>query len=138
VRIVLDLNVVLDVLLAREKFLDSAEVLLFASERKIEAFIPLHGVTTIYYFCRKEMKDASARLQLLKLLEAAEVFSISDEEVRRAIVSPMDDFEDAIVAETARAANAEFIITRDTADFRDSAIPALTPTEFIERFFRVA
>jgi predicted nucleic acid-binding protein len=134
VRVVLDLNVVLDVLLARDEFLESAEILLAASEGKIEAFIPLHGLTTIYYFLRKEMSDAIARVQLVKLLEAARVFAISEEDVREAIRSPMVDFEDAIVAQTALALSADYILTRDARDFVASRVKAITPREFLDRY----
>lgn len=136
-RVVLDLNVVLDVLLAREEFLESAEVLLAASEDKIEAFIPLHGITTIYYFLRKEMTDAASRVLLLKLLEAVTISVISEQDVRSAIASQLSDFEDAIVSETASVANADYIITRDTRDFANSHVRAITPREFLERNIRL-
>ena len=134
---VLDLNIVLDVLLERKEFLDSAEIFLLAESKKIEAVIPLHGITTVYYFCRKEMSDSIARAQLAKLLKIVSVVSISQNEVESAIASSMDDFEDAIVAETAVTAKADFIITRNVKDFSKSQIPAILPKDFLERYFKI-
>jgi predicted nucleic acid-binding protein len=133
--VALDLNIVLDVLLERKEFLDSVEILLLAEAKKIEAIIPLHGITTIYYFSRKQMSDTVARQELAKLLKIVRVISISQQGVESAIVSPIADFEDAIVAETAIAANADYIITRNKRDFSMSPIIALTPDEFLVRYF---
>jgi predicted nucleic acid-binding protein len=136
VRVVLDLNVALDVLLARDEFLESTEILLLASARKIEAIMPLHGITTVFYFCRKQKSEIAARNQISALLESVHIFSISQEDVAKAIHSPVRDFEDAIVAETARISDADYILTRDISDFRESFVPAITPTQFLEMFFR--
>jgi predicted nucleic acid-binding protein len=132
--VVLDLNIALDVLLERKEFLDSAEILLLAESKKIEAVIPLHGITTVYYFCRKEMSDSMARAQLAKLLKIVSVFPISQKGVEAAIASSIDDFEDAIVAETGVSAKADFIVTRNVRDFLKSQIPAMLPRDFLERY----
>ncbi len=137
-RVVLDLNIILDVLLARKQFLESAEVLILAEEGQLDAVLPLHAVSTIYYFCRKEMSDAAARTQLAKLLEIVEVQSIDSNGLKVAIASPIADFEDAIVAETAVAAHADFIITRNTRDYSHSVVSAITPQDFIARYFPIS
>ena len=135
-RVVLDLNAVLDVLLARDEFLESAEVLLLAAAGKFEAIIPIHGITTVFYFCRKQMSEEAARSRIIDLLQATRVFSITEEDVKRAARSAVRDFEDAIVDETARESKAQYILTRDGGDFKESYVPAITPSEFLERFYR--
>jgi predicted nucleic acid-binding protein len=135
VRVVLDLNVVLDFLLARKQFLGSAEILLLAENRKIDAYLPLHGVSTVYYFCRKQYSDETSRKQISTLVEIATVISIDNEGLHAAINSPIGDFEDALVVETARFAKADYIISRNTSDYKNSDISAVTPEQFIERYF---
>jgi hypothetical protein len=46
----------------------------------------------------------------------------------------MSDFEDALQAAAAISGNAEYIVTRNTADYRHSPIPAITPRDFLRRF----
>ena len=41
------------------------------------------------------------------------------------------DFEDALQAACAVAGHADFIITRNGADFTGSFVPAMTPEEFL-------
>jgi predicted nucleic acid-binding protein len=42
-----------------------------------------------------------------------------------------NDFEDAVQYVTARNNNVDAIITWNTADYKESAIPALTPAELL-------
>lgn len=45
-----------------------------------------------------------------------------------------NDFEDCFQMECAREFDAQFIITRNLADFQHSAIPAILSDEFIEKY----
>ena len=42
------------------------------------------------------------------------------------------DFEDCLQAECAKAVGADYIITRNTADYEESTVPAVTPTELLK------
>ncbi|HEX5315065.1 MAG TPA: PIN domain-containing protein [Candidatus Kapabacteria bacterium] len=134
-KVILDVNVVLDVLLAREEFRESTELLRAVVEEKIEAFVPLHGLTTIYYFLRKEMVDKDCRLLLSTLLNVVTVVPISHDDVRIAIDLPITDFEDAIVSMTASILQADYIVTRNIRDFAHSKIRAITPSDFLSLFY---
>ena len=46
------------------------------------------------------------------------------------------DFEDCLQMECAREFEAEFIITRNLADFQHSPITAISPDEFIEKYMQ--
>ena len=135
-KVILDVNIVLDVLLAREEFRESTEVLRAVVEKKIEGFVPLHAVTTVYYFLRKEMVDADCRLLLETLLDAVNVVSITHEDVRAAIGSPVTDFEDAIVSRTASVIGANYIVTRNLRDFVNSTTLAITPSDFLSLYLK--
>ena len=135
--VVLDLNVVLDVLLTRHDSLECFEVLSLARSGAIEAVLPAHALSTIYYISRKQLSDADVRQELRSILRMMTVASLSQEAVERALDSPLSDFEDAIVLETAKEVNAEVIVTRNVNDFALSSIPAMTAREFMERMFRI-
>jgi hypothetical protein len=46
----------------------------------------------------------------------------------------ISDFEDALQAAAARANGAAFIISRNVKDFKLSHVPALTPSDYLNRF----
>ncbi len=48
---------------------------------------------------------------------------------------PMADFEDAMQVAAARACGAQYIITRNLADFRRSPIPAIAPRDALDTLF---
>ena len=60
-----------------------------------------------------------------------DVARIDNDEVRRALALTLADFEDALIAAAAEAAEATHIVTRNTADFRRSPVKAVTPEEFV-------
>jgi len=51
--------------------------------------------------------------------------------IEEALKSKIEDFEDAVVEQAGLLAGAEAIITRNTKDFRRSAIKALDPAELL-------
>lgn len=50
-----------------------------------------------------------------------------------ALTSPMSDFEDAMLAETAYKNNIDFIVTRNLKDYVKSEVPACLPSEILEK-----
>jgi len=51
--------------------------------------------------------------------------------LERALDSKIEDFEDAVLEQSGCLIGAEAIISRNTKDFRKSAIKALDPVEFL-------
>jgi len=48
----------------------------------------------------------------------------------------MNDYEDALLSHCAKRVKADFIITRNTADFTNSPVNAISPVEFLSRHNR--
>jgi predicted nucleic acid-binding protein len=130
-RITIDLNVVLDVYLERDNFLASAEILTLCKERAFEGCIPSHGIPTIYYVLRSKIGHERAIAIVDRLIEMLTVVPVGNELLRSARRLPFRDFEDAIVAASAVESKSEFIITKNSRDFPDSPIPAITPERFM-------
>jgi predicted nucleic acid-binding protein len=53
-------------------------------------------------------------------------------DVRRAISSPLSDYEDAVMVETAIREGADCIVTRNTRDYTYSPIPVYAPADFVK------
>ena len=45
----------------------------------------------------------------------------------------MDDFEDAVQLAAAQVAGLDALVTRNTSDYRSSALPIFTPQDFLSR-----
>ena len=135
--VVPDLNVVLDVLLTRHDSLECSEVLSLARSGAIEAILPAHALTTIYYISKRHLGEEKLREEMKAILNILTVSSLDRATALKALDSPIADLEDAVVVETAIQVNADFIITRNTKDFVNSPIPALTARDFMDHIFSI-
>jgi predicted nucleic acid-binding protein len=135
VRAVLDTNIIVDVLERREGFFDdSYAVVKLAAEGKLDACIPAGGIADVYYIIRKSGKSpVAARDAIAALLQLVRVCDTAAADVAAALVLGIADFEDAILAATARREKAEYIITRNERDFGQSPVPAMSPSDFVAR-----
>jgi predicted nucleic acid-binding protein len=128
----LDTNVVLDVLAKRQPFHDEAARIWALAERgRISALVSAVSVTHIYYIGRKLSSHAQAMDMLRKLRSVARLVSCDAAVVNRAIDAAFSDFEDAVQFFSARAANADNLVTRDIDHFPDDELPVLTPKAFL-------
>src|SRR5262249_39216747 len=81
--------------------------------------------------CAYLLKD-SGRKFLNRLLQIVEVAPVRTADARKALTLPIADVEDAFQAAAALAWSADVIITRNTADYRRSPIPAVKPAAFLQ------
>jgi len=131
-KVVVDLNVLLDVVQKRDKFyLSSAAVLASVVEKKVQGFIPAHLITTLYYLTVRYSSKENADLLIEWILTHFQIGVETKEEFLTAINLGFPDFEDAVVAGVARSHQCGFIITRNIKDFKNSPVQAMTPEEFI-------
>jgi predicted nucleic acid-binding protein len=131
-RVMLDLNVVLDVVQRREPFYTaSATVLSQAVEGENVACLPGHALTTLHCIVTKHAGPEQAGILVDWVLAHLEVVSQDRAQFVRARCLKFDDFEDAALASAAEAAGCKYIISRNVADFRHSPVPAVTPEEFL-------
>jgi hypothetical protein len=59
------------------------------------------------------------------------VASVTGEVIDAALSNSMTDFEDAVASEAAKAIGVDVIVTRNITDFRNAAVPAVLPADFI-------
>ncbi len=127
-RILFDTNIILDVLLDREPYVEASAVAWAAVETgRVEGMLAAHAVTTIHYLVSKERGASKARRILSSILRVFPVGAVDSTVIQEALLLPFADFEDAVTAAAARTAGCDFIVTRDTKGFRQSPVPAVTP-----------
>lgn len=131
--ILIDLNVILDVLLERSGFESSQAVLRLGETASFNLSISAHIVTTFAYLLEstKVPKKDIAR-QLDWLLQTFTVIATDDKLLAAALLSRVTDYEDAVTEQAALAGGALVIITRNVKDFKNSAVPAMTPAAYLK------
>jgi predicted nucleic acid-binding protein len=136
-KVIVDTNVVLDVLLGREPFLKPAvDIFCLVEESRIDAFICATTITTIDYLLVKSLPASNARSALRRLISLFEIATVNRPVIERALESKIQDFEDAVITEAGQMAGADFVITRNTKDFSGSSLKVCDPDEFLALFDR--
>ena len=134
-RALIDTCVIIDALQSREGFAkDAQNIFLAAANNAFLGYITAKAVTDIYYLMhRYTHSDKTSRETLNKLFTLFDVLDTSGIDCRKAVPSPVSDFEDAVMIETALRSETDCIVTRDTEDFAKSPVPVLSPKEFLEK-----
>ena len=131
-KILVDANVALDVLLERHPFYITGAKILGLSKGGIELFISASTVTDIYYIIRRELKSKETAVSLVKkLLETVDIATVSGSEIRRALDLDWGDFEDAVQYAAGESLAVDYIVTRNTSDFSSVSVPVITPDKLL-------
>jgi predicted nucleic acid-binding protein len=133
-KLLIDANIVFDVLLKQEPYwADSSAVWKLCETEQMEGYISTLTFANLVYVMRKELEPAQIEdiLTRLKLIFRFADFSAAD--MTKAAEMAWNDFEDAVQSATAERIQADFIITRNVRDFRQSKVVAFTPSELLAR-----
>ena len=127
-RLLIDLNVVLDVLLDRRPHVTAASRVWEAIETgKSQGVLPAHAFTTIHYLAARARGRAFARRTTNELLRVFDVARVDAGVIRKALSFEWPDFEDAVCAAAAVAAGCDTLITRDPEGFPDPPLRVIDP-----------
>lgn len=131
-KILLDLNVLIDVACRWEDFPASYELYkAIVSSADHEGCFPACGYTTLYYVINQIVSEPRTREVLDEFRKRLTLLPFTEKTVSAAHLLQMSDLEDACVAATALGGRCNLIATRDTADYAASPIPAMTPDEIL-------
>lgn len=131
-KLVIDTNVVLDLLLNRAPFADAAAAVFTQIESGAAmACVCATTITTLHYLAEKAVGDTLARQHIRQLLTLLEVAPVTRSVIDLALNSPLKDFEDAVLAESAHCAGAQAIITRNGRDFQGGPLRVYSPLEWL-------
>ncbi|MBI5510533.1 MAG: PIN domain-containing protein [Deltaproteobacteria bacterium] len=126
-RLLLDLNVLLDVILDRAGAPVASEVWAALESRRGEGYVPAHGLTTVFYVVARARGRAFARLAVDGLMRAFAVAPVNEDVLRHALLLDWPDFEDAVCAAAAAACGCDGIVTRDPCGYRESPVEVIDP-----------
>ncbi len=131
IKVFLDTNILVDLIADRRPFSKHAiEIFKSAEEHKVQLFTSSHSIATAHYLLKKYVEEKELRNILLNLLEFLEVIPVDLDVLKKGLRSNHKDFEDAVQIYCASLiAGINFIVTRNTKDFKTSEIAVLTPDE---------
>jgi predicted nucleic acid-binding protein len=131
-RVLLDLNILLDVLAQREPhFVDSARLWALAETGQVEGFVAAHSFTTLFYLYEKQHDSARAHQAIRRILQVFEVAALNREVIKMASDLNWPDFEDAIQATAAAQSGCRHLITRNPKDYQAHPVTAILPGDFL-------
>ncbi|HEY8708549.1 MAG TPA: PIN domain-containing protein [Burkholderiaceae bacterium] len=135
-RVLLDINIILDVAFQRPGEPASSQVIARCG-REHEAWLAWHSLATLAYLIERQQSAPFAREFMRGLLGWADVAVTQHADAVQALDWPMPDYEDALQAAAAVACGAQVILTRNGRDFKGSPVPGMTPEAFIKQHMPV-
>lgn len=133
-KLLIDTNIVLDVLLKREPFYNNAiGVMNLAQYSNIQEYVSASAITDIYYIAYRQIKDKKLVGELLgRLLKIVSVAAVSEKEIRKALELGWNDFEDAVQYSVAVLSEMEGIVTRNPKDYKEADIDIWLPEKLLQ------
>jgi len=131
-KVLIDINILLDVLQMREPFYEaSARLLALAETGRVKGYIAAHSITTLFYLIQKDQSSAQARANITSLLQFLEIAPVDQSTIEQALNLDYRDFEDAVQMISALQCKAEYLITRNVTDYQPALLPIIQPVDFL-------
>ena len=127
-RILFDTNIVLDLLLERQPFVEYAQMLFEKVEsNQLTGYLGATTITTLDYLLTKTLSTQEAKQIIKKLLTLFDVAPVNRLVLENALESGFVDFEDAVLHAAAMHSGAQAIVTRDEKGFQKAKLPIYSP-----------
>ena len=134
VKILLDLNVILDVVLEREPFVvDALSISRLCGTGRHIGFVSAISLPTLFYVVRKAKNLDLAHESVRMCLESFEISPVGRAELEMARTLKGNDFEDNVQIGCAVLSGMDVIVTRNPTDFDHSPIAVMTPAEWLAK-----
>jgi predicted nucleic acid-binding protein len=115
-------------------YLSSAKIASLADKGDITLVVSALSYATVDYFLTKYQGSEKSREKLRKFKIISEISDLNESVIEKGLNSEMKDFEDSLQYFSALNSDCKIIITRNSMDFKGSAIPVMTPDEFLKSF----
>ena len=130
--IFVDTNILLDVLMHRKEHLNESAIIWDQAERgKINCFISAISFNNVHYLFKRNLGADKAKNALIMLRDTFNTVPLDERIISQSIDANWNDFEDAIQFFSALRCDADFIVTRNLKDFKESTVTALSPKDLL-------
>lgn len=134
-KVLIDTNILLDVILLREPHFELSKRVLQCCQSIVDGYIAVHTFSNMFYVLH-ETEDFSiedCRNTFNKLLYVFDVASLDKSDVIAAVNNEaFDDIEDSMQHQSSIAYKLDYIVTRNVDDFEKATVPAVTPEKFLK------
>ena len=117
-KVFLDTNIILDLLLERDGYEDSAVLFQMQEDGELKLFVSILTMVNVSYIYKKTVGEAMAAANLKYLSAMVGVLPMDGDQLQLALMMDGRDFEDALQAVCAAEAGCDYIVTRNDRDFR--------------------
>ena len=131
-KIFIDTNVFLDLLLKREFYKEALEILDGVGDGRWRGYILDITVLNIDYVAKKQMKNIQAFIQLLN--DTFTIVGADNAVIEEALVLENSDFEDSVQYIVAKNSACDAIVTNDKNFVKSSEIAVLSSKQFLEKY----
>ncbi|MBN2657191.1 MAG: PIN domain-containing protein [Spirochaetales bacterium] len=131
IKIFVDSDIILDLLLKRKEFDASARLMSSLVNLQYKAYTTPIVIANIHYIMTKLESESKSIDNIKKLRKFISILPVNEEIIDLALDLSAVDFEDSIQFITSEKNDLDFIITRNKKDYKESKIPALTAAEFL-------
>ena len=133
-KILIDTNVILDVLCGRPEFVDdSLKVFKYCEANQITGCISALSIPNIVYIMRKELDNEKIKDILNTFTSLFTIVDLRESDLIKGADLDFSDYEDALQSVCASRVKANYIVTRNIKDFKNSSVPAIKPSELFDR-----
>lgn len=137
-KVFLDTNIILDLLLERDGYEDSVPIFQMQDEGKLKICVSLLTMVNVAYIYKKTVGNNMAVVNLEYLSSLVEVLPMDGNQLQNAILMQGKDFEDILQCVCAAEGGCDYLITRDTKHFqikkglaKNIALPkVMSPSDF--------
>jgi predicted nucleic acid-binding protein len=128
IRLLLDLNLVMDVLEKREPHLtDSTAVWRAVETGQVEGYLAAHSITTLFYLVARQIDWQQATAVVKEVLKVFSIATVDEQVIHQGIHLGWRDFEDAVQMAAASQHHLDYIVSRNPKDFEIQPVPVLSP-----------
>jgi predicted nucleic acid-binding protein len=132
VKILVDVNVFIDVLTKRANWEGSLQVLnLVRKSPQVEGWTSALTVPLLYFFRLRVVNEGQARTDAQASVKEFRLVPLTQEIIDKALASGLPDFEDNVQITSAETISTDHLITRNKKHFESAPISILTPEEWL-------
>lgn len=111
---------------------DAEQIFMLAANRIEDMYITVSSATDIYYLVKKHLHSTEqAKSVMSKLYELFYVLGVTASDCKEALLSEINDYEDAVISCCAAHNRMDYIVTRNIKDYEKSKIQAIPPEVFL-------
>ena len=131
--VLFDTCIVMDLMQKREPFFDNAHKLFLAvANHQIKGFLTAKSILDIYYLLHRVYHSIDeTKKHLSTLIELFEILDTTAVDCKKAVLSDVSDYEDAVMCETAIRKHVDCIVTRNLQDFKNAPVKTLWPDDLV-------